>query len=222
MKTKRAHGPARWDTGWQRKILALALLLCAAVSAGHVVWVAQANQATLPQGWLYLAWSASSFFPDTANWGSVTPPTYEWIGAAYLLFHLLVLLLAGWTLLSGRTGGSRAKPNQVLLAVLVLLCGALSAALIAWIVQLRGIFEDVFQATTLRQAWFGLVWVAKVVFVGDESRASIPLTDYLGFAALGAFHILGVVLAVRALLDGGEPKRASLSALIGEKGVGVD
>ena len=210
----------RLNAGWQHKALAVALLLCSVVSVGHVVWAAQSHQTSLPQGWIYLVWSASAFFPDTAFFGSITPPTYLWAGAAYLLFHVLVLLLAVSSILGRRQEGSRAGKDKAIAAV-VLLCGALSAARIAWIAQFRGIFEDTFQDMTLRQAWISLVWTAEAMFVGDDSGVSIPLSDYLGFAALCVFHILGVLLAVWNLRTGGERPGVSLSAIIGEKGIGV-
>ena len=210
----------RLNAGWQHKALAVALLLCSVVSVGHVVWAAQSHQTSLPQGWIYLVWSASAFFPDSANYGAFTPPTYELVGTAYLLFHILVLLLSVSTLLGQRQEGSKASKDKAIAAV-VLLCGALSAARIAWIAQFRGIFEDTFQDMTWRQAWISLVWTAEAMFVGDDSGVSIPLSDYLGFAALCVFHILGVLLAVQNLRSGGEGARVSLSALIGEKGIGV-
>ena len=89
------------------------------------------------------------------------------------------------------------------LAVAVLLCGVLSAGSIVGIIHFRSTFTDM----TLRQAWMMLVWVAEFVFVGNDGGISIPVTDYLEFAALCAFHILGVLLAVQNLRSGGEGAR---------------
>lgn len=83
-------------------------------------------------------------------------------------------------------------------------------------------------ALSVEHGWESLQFILTLQLSSAFAEARGPFTDdqiltaTVILIALALSYVLSIVLAAQTLLDGDKPKRASLSALIGEKGVGAD